>query len=315
MNNRIFTEILTKYGFQYMHDDEHSKLSIPVGIGDILFKLAFVQQQLKHKPLYINLDIFITGRIEMNKQSLVWFDDVLNAFIFRIKLLSDICENNENIKKEDIIFFTTKYGIGLFEKMETNFNYSILKNFKLYINPNFFNCSFDNKVINFIKDPFIIIHTKLRLNNNYNYQLIKYNLNNFFKHLYIKNFNIIIMGEKNFENNTPEKKCHNITTIYNEISQLKNLNNDRILDLSVEELYNSLDYDRYKHDICLINKASYNICFGQGGQLCSSLLFGKCMFFDPIDETFFFQNMNLYNSGHRYFKRLYKFCEYLVEIL
>jgi hypothetical protein len=314
MNKCFVTEILTKHGFKYIYDNTYSKMSIPVGIGDILFKLCFIQQNQIPKPIYINLDIFITGIVEIDNKPILWFNDPINMFIFRVKLLNDICENNQNIKKEDIIFFSTKYKMASFENVDY-FNYRALNFFKLNVNPFFFEYIFDDKIMNFIKNSFIIIHTKLRLNNKYNYSLIKYNLNNFFKQLKINNFNIIIMGEQKFENKTPEKIMHNITTIYDEISELKTLNSSKILDLTVKEIYDSLDYNRYKHDICLINRASYNICFGQGGQLCSSLLFGKCIFFDPIDENAFYRNNNLYNSGHRYFKRLEPMLQYLKEVL
>ena len=61
-------------------------------------------------------------------------------------------------------------------------------------------------------------------------------------------------------------------------------------------LYYSILYDE-------IYIKSINQSFGQGGSLFSSLLlFGKCIFFDSIDETYFYKNTNLYNSGHRFLK-------------
>jgi hypothetical protein len=229
-------------------------------------------------------------------------------------MLNDICENSDFIKKDNIVFFSNK-SLSLIEKVvDTNFNYRELKNFYLSVTPNFFNYQFKEKIIDFIKDPFIIFHTKLRLNKNYNYNEIKTHLNIFFSNLKVNKFNIILLGEQKFED-THESNILGITTIYQELLKLHNYNSNKILDLTKENIYNQLNYDVYKNDICLINKAEYNICFGQGGPLCLSLLFGKCIFYDPIDEAFFFQNMNLYNSGHRYFKRLNMINKYLLEIL
>jgi hypothetical protein len=93
-----------------------------------------------------------------------------------------------------------------------------------------------------------------------------------------------------------ESNFHNITTIYNELLELKK-NND-ILDLSIYNIYNNLDYDNYKKDINLINNAKYNICFGQGGQLCTSLVFGKStIFYYKIDNSVLNNNYLLNNNN------------------
>ena len=36
-----------------------------------------------------------------------------------------------------------------------------------------------------------------------------------------------------------------------------------------------MDYDTYKKDINIIKNAKFNICFGLGGQFCTSVIFGK----------------------------------------
>lgn len=315
MNYNLITKIINSYGFTYKTDFNNSFSSIPVGIGDLLFKLTYLQQGLIKKPVYINIDIFISGLLKFHEgdNPIIWFSEPYNNFIFRIKMLNDICENNNYICKNDIIFFSTN-NYSVLEKYTVNFNYRQLNEFVLKVNPNFFIDTFEENIINFIKSPFIIIHTKLRLNSSYNYKKIKFNLKNFFTYLQINAFNVIIMGEKTFPTNY-ESNVHGITTIYDEVMELKKLNSNKILDISEECIYNSLNYERYKHDISLINKATYNISFGQGGSLCSSLLFGKCIFFDPIDAKHFYRNNKLFNSGHRYFKNLEPMLQYLKEIL
>jgi hypothetical protein len=316
MENSLFTEILTNYRFKYIIDQEDNKISIPIGIGDILFKILFLQQQLIPNPIYINLDIFITGKLRCNKNLNIdtWFNNYLNNFTFKIKMLNDICENSNFIKKDNIVFFSNKSSSSIEKVVDNNFNYRELKNFNLSVTPNFFNYQFKEKILDFVKDPFVIFHTKLRLNKKCNYHDIKNHLRLFFSGLKIKKFNIILMGEKTFKQNT-ESKLHGITTIYSELLNLYNYNSNKILDLTKENIYDELNYDEYKNDICLINKAEYNICYGQGGQLCTSLVFGKTIFFDPCDIEFFYKNINLYNSGHRYFKKLFMINKYLLEIL
>ena len=244
----------------------------------------------------------------------VWFHAPFNNFIFKINLLNDIINNNKLISKNDFIFVITSENCNI-NKMRGDLKYKLIKNFNLSIDNTFYkNNTLNETIKKFVKRPFIIFHTKFRLNSNYDYKQIKEHFNLFFSGFKIKKFNIILIGEQNFKP-TAESNFHGITTIYPELLKLYNYNSNKILDLTKEYIYNELNYDAYKNDICLINKAEYNICYGQGGQLCSSLLFGKCIFFDPIDEEYFFQNTNLYNSGHRYFKKLDMINKYLLQIL
>jgi len=316
MNNKIL-DLLKNNNYKYIIDEKYTIECIAVGIGDILFKLLNLQENLIRKPVYINLDLFQSGNFKdkIDSEIKVLFDNPYNNFIFRINLLNDIIKNNIFLKKEDFIFVITNFNAMILSKTNTEFNYRKIKRYNLSINNEFYrNNTIDDNIQKFTKSPFIIFHTKLRLNKKYDYNTIKKNLNVFFSGLKIDKYNIILLGEQKFKN-TFESNIHGITTIYQELLKLNNHNSNKILDLTKEYIYNELNYDEYKNDICLINKAEYNICFGQGGQLCSSLLFGKCIFFNPIDEKYFYKNNNLFNSEHRYFKRLLPMFNYLITIL
>jgi hypothetical protein len=282
------------------------------GIGDILFMLLNLQENLITKPLYINLNLYENGLV-FDKGVKVWFKNPFNALEFRINLLNDIIINNTFIKKTDIIFVLHKNIIPM-HHYNTNFNYTKIKHFSLNQNKIFYNNELSKNIQNFIQTPFVIFHTKLRLSEKYNYTKIKNMMSIFFSKLKIKNFNIILMGEKKFPS-TIEGKILGITTMYSELLKLHNFNSNKILDLTVEQIYDELDYINYKNDICLINAAKYNICFGQGGQLCSSLLFGRTIFFNPLNHNDFYNNVNLYNSEHRYFKKMNRMFQYLIQIL
>ena len=172
----------------------------------------------------------------------------------------------------------------------------------MQVSDNFFNNTSD-------ESNYIVFHTKLRLTSHYDYNEIKQTLKDIFSNLKIKHSNkIYLLGEREFEKNY-ESNYHNIQTIYSELQELHKHN--EVKDLTIPEIYNSLNYENYKKDISLINKAKWNIVLGHGGHLCTSLIFGNCIFYDPMDENYFFQNMNLYNNGHRYFNRFDKFCQYL----
>jgi len=300
-NEEKVYEILNKNNYKYIYDDNTKYFSI--GIGDILYMLANIQEDKISLPVKLPLNVFINGNMKLNSNMVNLFLDPINNFEFRIDLLNDIISNHNKIKKEDILFIITSNPD--LSKCINYTNYWNLYRFKINVNNNLF---LKNEYENFI-----IFHTKLRLTSSYNYTEIKQLLKTFFYNLKIKNKTIIILGERNFPK-TWEGEIHKITTIYDELLELKHLNSN-LVDLTVPVIYNKLDYKSFKRDISLINKAEVNICFGCGGHVSTSIFFGKCMFFDPTHERIFYRNMNLYNSEHRYFKRLEPMLRYIEEFL
>jgi hypothetical protein len=80
------------------------------------------------------------------------------------------------------------------------------------------------------------------------------------------------LGERTI-NGGVEVQTHKITTIYNELLELKN-NND-ILDLTKYNIYDNLNFEDYEKDMALIHYAKLNILVGHGGQYCNCFCFGK----------------------------------------
>jgi DNA-binding MurR/RpiR family transcriptional regulator len=118
------------------------------------------------------------------------------------------------------------------------------------------------------------------------------------------------MGERIFPH-TEEVDIHGITTVYNELIELKNHND--IIDSSIENIYSNLDYDNYKKDIKLIQNAKYNICFGLGGQLCTSTIFGKstivyCKVNDSLNTNNFKKNNFYFNNLNDFFTLIKEKC-------
>jgi hypothetical protein len=307
-NKVVLIELLNKYGFNYLITKDTNNKFHGFGLGDLLFNIVCLQNKIIKTPIQLSLDFYCKDsyRERETNKVLVWNNDYYKSLEFKLKLLSDICENNNNFKKENIIFISNNNNIVYNDQFNLKYPYNAICNYRMSVSDKFFENT--SKVSNYI-----IFHTKLRLNSDYNYNNIKTKLKDIFSNLKIKNSNkIYLLGEREFEKNY-EANFHNIQTIYSELQELHK--NNEVQDLTIPEIYNSLNYENYKKDLSIINNAKWNIVLGQGGHLCSSLIFGNCIFYDPLDETYFYENMDLYNSGHRYFKRFDKFCEYLEFIL
>jgi ribonucleotide monophosphatase NagD (HAD superfamily) len=307
MRNKVeFIELLNKYNFKYRVTENTSEKFHGFGLGDLLFNIVCLQNKIITTPIQLSLDFYCKDSYIKSdtNEVITWNNNSYNSLEFKLKLLSDICENNKHLKKNDIIFISNINNIVYENQFNLKFPYDKIVNYRIKVCNNFYNYSNDDT------SNYIIFHTKMRLNSEYDYNKIKQTLRDLFSNLKIKKSNkIYLLGEREFEKNY-EANIHNIQTIYSELQELYKNNN--VKDLTIPEIYNSLNYENYKKDMLLISKAKWNIVVGHGGHLCTSLIFGNCIFYDPIDETYFFQNMNLYNSGHRYFKKIDKFCEYLL---
>ena len=257
------------------------------GIGDILFRILAIKNKLITTPFYINLNYFTKPYYNM---------DPINQLQFRIKLILDIINYN-NIDYKMIKFvFSNDYILN------QNLPYNLIENYNL----KFDDTTSRNTEDNIIED-YIIFHTKCRHTRDENYFLLKENIKQFCKYNKSK-YKIIILGERIFPH-TEEVEWHGITTVYNELLELKN-NND-IIDKSIENIYSNLDYDNYKNDIKLIQNAKYNICFGLGGQLCTSAIFGKStIVYCKINEWL---NTNNFKKNNFYFTNIIDFFNLIKE--
>ena len=276
--------LMKKYDLNFVYENING---YALGIGDIFFDILFIQEKLVKSPIIINLKYFVNDD---------WYPKPINALEFRILLLKDILKNHNTLSINDIKFiYTENKNINMLDLQKIN-------NIKLNIKNDFLNYDIKYK-------DYIIFHTKLRFNRGYNYENIKNNIKVFCES-YKTKYNIILLGEQEFPN-TIEQKIHGITTIYDELLLLKNNNN--VIDLTIKEIYNNLDYNIYKKDLSIIKNAKYNICIGQGGQLCSSILFGNALF--CLFNLFpFNDNFEKNNPQHRHFKDLNSLFEYLLII-
>lgn len=281
MSNEIIDLVLKskfKYddSIKYKDLEEKKSESIQTGIGDILLNILFIENNIKNKPLYINICIYIDNPQLLN--------NILNSFKFKLKLLETICKNNE------IIFYNDK-------NIKYNCQYKLNEITNLKLLHKFF--KFNNDFNKDFNKEYIIFHTKCRFHGNFNYENLKTNIRSFCK-TFKSQYQIVILGERKMPSNH-EQICHKITTIYNELIELKN-NND-IIDLSVDNIYDNLDFESYCKDMSIIHNAKTNIIFGHGGQYCNSIIFGNGMIVYTLPELTGNFNLNLFesNNNHIYF--------------
>lgn len=242
-------ELCTKYNISPTHNNELAGDS--TGIGDILFRVLCIKNKMITGPFNINLNFFTSPYYDTNP---------IQQLEFRIQLIMDLVKfNNISINMFNFFFSTNKLT-------NQSLPYNSIDDYKLYINDN------SNKTDT---SDYIIFHTKCRHNSTEDYTFLKLKIKEFCTNFKSK-YKIYIMGERTFPENA-ETKCHGITTVYNELLGLKQ-NND-VIDITVDNIYSNLNYSNYKADVNLIQHAKRNICFGQGGQLCTSLIFGNSTIF------------------------------------
>ena len=278
--DNLFT-LLTKYNIQYT---DYDTVCHATGIGDILFRLLSISNNLIDEPFYINLNYFKT----------MYYDtDPIMQLEFRIKLIMDLLKYN-NISNDRVKFiFSNNYHIKQFLPYDKIIHFNL-------------NLKLDDESEK-LDDEYIIFHTKCRHLINEDYVLLKKNIKDFCKNNKSK-YKIIIMGERKFPY-TEEVGIHGICTVYDELLEL-NKNNNNIIDNSIEYIYNNLNYDNYKKDIKLIKRAKYNICFGIGGQFCTSAIFGECTIVycevQQLLNTEYFNKNNFWVNNQKDFFNLIK---------
>ena len=254
---------------------------IQTGIGDILLIFLLINNKLISGPLYFNLSIIIDNPYTLNNPT--------NQLEFKLQLLNKICANDK------IIFYydkNTTCTSNWVSKLSNITNFNVMHKYFDLVNP--------------FEQEYIIFHTKCRFTNNFNYSDLKERMQIFCKN-FKTNYKIIILGERYMPRNF-ETDVHQITTIYNELLELKSNNN--ILDLSVDNIYDNLNFENYCKDMSIIHNAKTNILVGHGGQYCNSIIFGKGMivFTEPIllgeFNTDKIDNCHIYFDMNSFFQKI-----------
>ncbi len=265
MEERALT-LCKNYNFEVINDE--TKICRATGLGDLLYLILGIQQNLVETPTYINLHYFM--------HSNMYYIDPITHLEFRLKLLTDLLINN-NINPNIIKFVKNSV-----HDIVQPFIYHRLQNLHL-------NWDIQN---NTIKQPYIIFHTKLRFHATYDMMQLKEKIKKFAESFRTE-FTIVLMGER-IEPQTDEAKLHRMSVCYEELLKLKDKNT--VLDLTVENC-DSPNYDQYRNDVGIIQNACMNISFGCGGSTTTSMIMGKGTIFYVdtfIKNMYFHFNNNLY---------------------
>jgi len=246
MDNYIEIIQQNNFVFENTTTDEiinKGNIIIQNGIGDLTLASLLIKNNIIKCPIYNNIHFYISNMYDVN--------NIFTRFLFNIQLLKKLNTN--------IIFYNDP-NISYSEWTPKLKYLSTIDNLQKYFN-------FD-RIIN---DEYIIFHTKCRFHSSFDYNSLKGCIKEFCKN-FISKYKIILLGERIIPNNF-ESRVHKITTIYNELLELKN--NNEIIDLTKENIYDNLNFEDYLKDISLIHYANNNISVGHGGQFVSCLLFSK----------------------------------------
>lgn len=209
------------------------------GIGDILmYKIAY-----PHSPININFHHISTYK--------PYPENIFNI-VFNYELISKLFKNVN-------YYYHPTYNIQYMD-------YSLLLT-KSYDLSDYFNI---NSYFDF---DYVVIHTKLRLSSDESqYIKIKNEIAELFRE-YKCPLPIVVLGERILPKNAATMLWPFMTTVYNEIMLLEK--NNKIIDLSVQEMYNTPNMEQFEKDISIISNATLNIGLGLGGQFCINSIFSK----------------------------------------
>jgi hypothetical protein len=127
-----------------------------------------------------------------------------------------------------------------------------------------------------LQPPFIIFHTKLRLESHSKADSFIQNelpkLRNFFQNFHTTK-TIVIMGERTMED-CIETRFLGIISLYKEMMEM--CSHNHVIDRTKEVLISgNPDFNDFVNEVCMINKADLNITFGNGGPLSICQAFSK----------------------------------------
>jgi hypothetical protein len=290
----MFSEIVQKYSqFKYEENVENidKEKITALGIGDVMISLVLLKNGLMEGPIYINLKYFLPNII---------YDNPYNFLEFRLKLLEHLCFHN-NMNTDQIVLLNENNHFNYLNQYMHLISY--IDNWKL---------NFEIKPLpeNLKNNKYIIFHTKCRFSGSFDYINLRNELNIFYQN-YKTDYDIVLLGEREIEPYS-EEKIHSITTIYNELLELKKNNN--VIDLTIKNIYKELDFDQYLNDISIVHNAEYNIIVGLGGHFVSSLIFSKGPVINFISNVFN-SNINSIQKNDFITKDFSEYLDYIQKLV
>jgi FkbM family methyltransferase len=246
--NKIISPIYKLYGKLSVNNIyvKKSSISYTIGIGDLIILKEYCLKTGN------NFDI-----IEVNKKLLNCRADIKYIEFFK-QLANKLFDNCEVIVKDNC---ENVNGALIRNNLDIYYLYDLYK--------------FEHPYTEITTSPYIIFHTRFRLSTEQSVNLFKREQNkliNFFKNFKTK-YTIIIMGEKEIEENLETKGSIFFYSLYNIFSNM--FKNNTIIDLTSNSLSSSNTIENFDKELHIINKAFKNITFGEGGNYVICCSFSK----------------------------------------
>lgn len=247
-----------------------------LGIGDLLnLKMRCISNNISINTIKLIEDIIIIHKLEPYK-----YLEFITHFIQIIFPQTNIHFSKENLDMNNLS------------------SLNIYPIYKTYI--------YDHIVFEKFPVPctnYLLIHTKVRIGGGehavkFVHQTLPINLLNFFKK-FKTNKTIVLTGERRVEKNV-EVVSHDVVSIYDSLLLLNQ--NNKVIDLTQDNLCSGNKIRTFFNDVELINKADCNIIFGLGGPyyLCNAFsnnnIFYIADFEDPDVNNFHNINKNSHRS-------------------
>ncbi len=243
-----------------------------LGLGDIIqLKMYSIFHNIQVKKINININLLKKYKGDGYQKSLLFTKKLLKSFFKDTEI-----EENE------------KLDMHFVEKIK--FDHTIINLKEEY--------QYQNNIEFTLEEEYIIFHTKLRLDNVPLEQINNIiDIIDLFSQTFKTDKTILIMGERKIIKNY-ETELHHVKSLYTNLMKLSIQN--KVIDLTSEELINGNDYYDFEKDLKIIEKASHNVIFGIGGPFSLSLAFSNNnLLFVPIH---FYKNTDYYQVLEQIFK-------------
>lgn len=237
-----------------------------VGLGDLTFFCGDMLGKLtKGDKLMINIDDLLLTNYRNNNPKSTEF--IMEYIKFLLDGFDVLLVNTVELDKS---FINWELNNNIFKEMRLNPEVSkVIKE------------KFSSGESNPIYKNSIIFFTKVR---DYNFENFKTYSSKIWDKLNNSNYNIILLGEReiiyNYEYTILTNK--KVYTIYDEL--IKNLNPDKIIDLTVENFnLEELSVKNIINDLTLVSNNKHVIVVGGGGFFCTTLFTDKLLSINDSD--------------------------------
>jgi len=243
---------------------------VQTGIGDLYFAVILMNDGEISSPVYFNVAFYVKNPNSVGNPA--------KDMEVKLKLLNTIAHPN------DVVFFyDERISYSNWQAKITDIRHLSFLQERVHLERDAS-----------LPDEYIVIQTKCRATSDFDYQGMKTRLREFCRY-FKTDLPIVIEGEQMFPYNL-ETAVHGITTVYDELMELKA--NNQVIDRTTYNIYNDLDYDRILHFLGVLHHAKYSITLGSGGNFVSSICFAKNTIALSREDLLLIRNRDTYAKNN-----------------